>query len=302
MGRIEPFFWSPLILWTSSGFTVTALLFILFWLETGDAALLNLWFREFGAALLMLLPLSGAFTAAKVVSLFGPREPMRQSWYLLAAAGAVHALSNGVRHVLGQDTLLNPLRAFPSLRGWLPVMSEFGRLLGGILFPAVLILGLVLALRTYVRLGLLPRLKVFDFAALTGVAVLMACHFANAWRWLASPDVPLTPVLLLNLTVDPLYAALFVVAILLRRAKLSLRHGLIERCWTAYSWAIFLTCAGSLCVTLNAQGVLPTSWMWPTWLVWHPAAALFALGPAYQLETMETAMASATAARIRIRS
>lgn len=41
---------------------------------------------------------------------------------------------------------------------WMPALDEFGRLLGGVLFPAVLILGLALALRTYVCLGLPPRL------------------------------------------------------------------------------------------------------------------------------------------------
>ncbi len=302
MTRIEPTAWPPLILWTTAGFTATAILFIFYWLETGDAQPLNLWFREFGAFLLVAFPLSGAATGARVVSLFGQDEPMRQSWLLLATAAAIQAASNFVRHVLGHDILLNPLRPFPALQPWIPALSEFGRLLGGILFPGVLIAGLMLALRTYVRLGLLPKLRTFDFFALVVLSLLLACHLLNAIRWLGDPRVQPTPLLFLNLTIDPLYAALFVVAIFLRRAKLSLRHGLIERCWTAYSWAIFLTCGGSLAITLNAQGMLPDRWMWPTWVLWHPAAALFALGPAYQLETMEAAMASASTARLRIRS
>lgn len=300
--RIEPVPWTPLILWTAAGFTTSAGIFILYWLKTGDAQPLNVWFREFGALLLVAFPLSGAVTAARVVSLFGEREPMRQTWLLLAAAAAVQAASNFARHVLGQDILLNPLRLLSALHPYRPALDEFGRLLGGILFPAVVIAGLVLALRTYVRLGLLPRLKTWDFCALTALAGLTAFHLVNAIRWLSDPQVQITPMFLLNVAVDPLYAVLFVVAILLRRAKLSLRHGLIERCWTAYSWAVFLTCAGSLGVTLHQEGILPASWMWPTWLIWHPAAALFALGPAYQLETMETAMASAFTARLRIRS
>jgi hypothetical protein len=301
MKRLEPIAWPPLILSTAAGFTITGILFIFCWIETGDAQPLNLWFQEFGAFLLVAFPLSGAFTAARVVSLFGPEEPMRQSWLLLATAAAIQAASHFVRHILGRDILLNPLRPFPDLHSWMPALDEFGRLLGGVLFPAVLITGLVLALRTYLRLGLLPKLSTFDFLVLAVLAILLACHLLNAFRWLGDPRVRPTPLLFLNLTIDPLYAALFVVAIFLRRAKLSLRHGLIERCWTAYSWAIFLTCAGSLAITLNAQGALPDRWMWPTWVLWHPAAALFALGPAYQLETMEMAMASASIARLRLR-
>lgn len=299
--RLDPFTWSPVIGWTGSGFTVVAFLFTLFWLLTGDPVLLEPWFRHFGAILLVLFPMAGAVAGARVVSLFGPSEPMRQSWLFLATAAAVQAISNAVRHVLGRDMVLNPLTALRGSEPWMAALDEFGRLLGGVMFPAVLILGLALALRTYVRLGLLPRLKWFDFVALAATGLFLAHHLYNGFFWLGDPRVHLTPLLMLNLTVVPLHAVLFAVAILLRRAKLSLRHGLIERCWTAYAWASFLTCAGSLAITLNAQGLLPDRWMWPSWLLWHPAAALFALGPIYQLETMETALASATAARLRCR-
>lgn len=299
--RLDPFTWSPVIGWTGSGFTAVAFLFTLFWLLTDDPVLLEPWFRHFGAILLVLFPMAGAVAGARVVSLFGPLEPMRQSWLFLATAAAVQAISNAVRHVLGRDMVLNPLTALRGSETWMPALDEFGRLLGGVLFPAVLILGLALALRTYVRLGLLPRLKWFDFVALAATGLFLGHHLHNGFVWLGDPQVHLTPLLMLNLTVVPLHAVLFAVAILLRRAKLSLRHGLIERCWTAYAWASFLTCAGSLGITLNAQGLLPDKWMWTSWLLWHPAAALFALGPIYQLETMETALASATAARLRCR-
>ncbi|MGQ9919426.1 MAG: hypothetical protein ACUVS7_18670 [Bryobacteraceae bacterium] len=300
--RPEIFPWSPVISWTATGFTVAGLLFVVYWLETGDASPLNAWFREFGALLLALFPLAGTAAAGRVVSLFGSQEPMRQSWLWLGAASAVHAASNAIRHIFGKDILLNPLRSLPGIEEWLPALEQFGRLLGGILFPAVLIGGLGLALRTYIRLGLLPRLRRVDWLALTGIGLFFAYHAANAFRWLSDPGVRITPLVCLNLLVDPLYAVLFAMAILLRRAKLSLRKGLMERCWTAYCWAIFLTCAGSLALTLHEQGVLPSRWLWPTWLIWHPAAALFALGPVYQLETMETALASASAARLRCRS
>ena len=68
--------------------------------------------------------------------------------------------------------------------------------------------------------------------------------------------------------------------------------GLVASCWNSYVVAIFLTAFGDLGITLEAYGYIPGPLLPIAWLVWYPASAAFALGPAFLSEAVALATQS----------
>lgn len=263
---------------------------LLYWVVTGNAAVLRLCFQETGGPLLAVFAMIEAAAALRVWTLFNPGEPLRTGWFFLASAGAIHAVSVITRHLLGRDILLNPLRLLPSAHSLLPLLDEFGRVLGGTLLPLVLLSGIYSVLRVYRRLGLLRRLSPLDALPLAVAAGFLVFQLSELVRWLPLRQGRITPLWSIDWLTDPLFVLLFGAAIVLRRANVALRPGRLALCWTAYAAAIFLTCTGSLGTTLFQNGVLTHLTWSPFWLIWYPAAAAFALAPVCQLETMQSAL------------
>lgn len=258
------------------------------WLWGADS-LLDAWFKFVGGPFLCACAVIEAHAAFSVRSRYSAGEPMRAAWGLLAAAALVHLLSYLGMHIVGLDIAGNPIRQLPYSAAWMRQAQEFGRMLGGSLFPLLMVAGLGLVLRLYRRLGLMARLTLLDTALLTLPAAFVAFQFGQLARWVLSGQVRTSLMWSIDWATDPLYAILFLEAVLIRRANLPLRGGLLARCWSAYVAAIGLTTAGNLFLALLHGGYIPSQWMWPSWLVWHPAAALFALAPVFQLETIEHA-------------
>jgi len=284
---------SSAILLICALYVVAAAVCMLSWILTGSNDSIRICFQEIGGPLLAVFAMVETAAALRVWSLFQVGEPLRTGWFFLAAAGSVHTVSVIARHLLGRDILLNPLRVLPSASTLLPLFDEFGRALGGTLFPLVLLAGLFFVLRVYARLRLLTRLALFDYFPLAAAAALLAFEFTQFLHWLPLRRGHVTTLWSIGWATEPLFVLLFAAAVILRRANLALRHGRLARCWSAYATAIFLTCAGTLCEALF-QGGFISLWTWsPSWLIWCPAAAAFALGPVCQMETMHLALRSA---------
>jgi|GEM_PF-3104606 len=256
------------------------------WQYSGATFWLDFWFKELGGPLLVAYAVVEALAAAAIVRLFDPGEPMRTAWQLLRAAACVHAASAFFRHFLGKPVAANPLQLWHAPPAWLALCEEFGRVLGGTLYLAVLMAGLAAALRVYARLRLLPAPSAREWTVLCAAAGLLIYTLRLMAYWLGQPGTRTSALWWLGWVTDPLLGALLSQALLLRRAAAPLEGGLLARPWRAYFHATWLTCAGSLSVGLSAAGVLPAALAWPFWLIWHPAAALFALAPLFQLRAM----------------
>lgn len=264
---------------------------LLMWLLTRNQSIIRVCFQEVGGPLLAVFAMVEAAAALRVWTLFNPREPLRTGWFFLAAAGSVHSVSVITRHLLGRDIVLNPLRLLPSAGTLLPLLDDFGRVLGGTLLPLVLLAGIFCVLRVYRRLGLLTRLAPVDYLPLLAAAAFLLFQFSEFLRWLPAQG-RVTTLWSIDWATDPLFVLLFAAAIVLRRANVALRRGRLACCWTAYAVAIFLTCIGSLGIALF-QGLYISQQVWsPFWLIWYPAGAAFALAPICQMETMHLALRS----------
>lgn len=273
-----------------AAFSTIAAFLIAHWLATGETRWLDFWFKEIGGPLLAVFALAEAAGAAAAARWFSPGEPMGKVWRVLSAAGAVHAASMFVRHVLGAPIQANPLHQLAWEPQRMTLLQEFGRVLGGTLYFALLAAGLVLALRQHWKLRLIRSLSRFELAVLLAATGVFAYTLLAARFWLSQPEVRPNPLWWIGWVTDPLLALLFSASLLLGKSAGRLQGGLLARPWFAYFAASLLTCIGSLCVGLKQAGLVREAPLWPVWLLWHPASAAFALAPIYQLEAVQYAV------------
>jgi hypothetical protein len=195
------------------------------WQYSGATFWLDFWFKELGGPLLVAYAVVEALAAAAIVRLFDPGEPMRTAWQLLRAAACVHAASALFRHFLGKPVAANPLRLWHAPPGWLALCEEFGRVLGGTLYLAVLMAGLAAALRVYARLRLLPAPSAREWTVLCAAAGILVYTLRLIAYWLRQPGVQTSSLWWVGWLTDPLLGALLFLALLVRRAAAPLEGG-----------------------------------------------------------------------------
>jgi hypothetical protein len=88
---------------------------------------------------------------------------------------------------------------------------------------------------------------------------------------------------MISWTSDPLLIVLLLEAICVGLV-LDMGWGLIARCWGAFVDAIVFTALGNVWIWATWTGLVPRPVDAIGWFIWFPAAAAFALGPAYQVE------------------
>ncbi len=256
-----------LVLWTS-------------WQMGGAIHPLLLFFTYAGQGFLLLSAAAEAFLAGSIAHHFEPDEPMSRGWLLLMAAGAARFVGTLIAHTLPR---------------WRDVshsqfLTDFGLLLGGPVQLALLVAGLGVALGLHKRLGLLGKLTARDWLIL-GAGAGFAVHQVTEWQiWNPARRDELSLLAMLRWAEDPLLVALLAEALLLARTARQLGSGLLASCWRSYAWAGFLTAFGDLCLWAVSMGYLT----WPanslTWFIWFPAAAAFALAPAWQYAAVRRAL------------
>ncbi len=278
---------------TAAGMGVSCIVFLtgaltgtIIWLNGGTAFWVDLLFKQIGGPMLVAYAIVEMIAVSCVLQWFAPGEPMRGPWRLLFAAGTTHAVSMIFRHWLGEPIASNPLNVWPGAEAWMQVCREFGRVLGGTVYLGLLAAGLGAALRVHARLGLLRPPGAAGWAAFAAAGGLFAYTLRSLVYWLGVHGVRTSALWWLGWVTDPLLGLLLVLSMLLMRASAPLAGGLLGRPWRSYFWAVLLTCIGSLCVGLGDAGLVPALRLWPSWFVWHPAAALFALAPLWQLQAI----------------
>ncbi len=273
------------------GFTAAVLsvgvLASVIWMVTGNVGALRLFFDYPGAVCLIVLSVVelGLSLLARVQ--FSRGEPLRSVWSLISLGAAAHVLGGILSQVLGTSSGLNPFARNPA---WpQTAIRQWGLTIGGPLQMALLAASLALALKTYRRSGLLPRVRRIDWALIgvvAGFAVWQMYEVVLYYRPGKIANIHQT----VNVITDPLLSLLLVEAILIRRSVLNMGWGLIARCWSAFTAAIFLTSVGDIGLWLTANFELPMPLAASIWHIWSLVNASYALAPAYQLEACRRAV------------
>jgi GNAT superfamily N-acetyltransferase len=251
------------------------------WRMTGKLAALNFFFTVPSAILLVGLAAAQLWFCLAVCAEFSPGEPMLAAWRLIGLASFFDLAGS-----LGVQLLGSRISVFPKQVTFL--ISQTGYILQGPCRFILLAAGLFAVLRIYREAGFLGRLRLTDWA-LAGVFaaycvrealdLIAQFHKGKPFSWLEAARWP----------VDPTLCLLLAEALLLHRSVQRTGVGLIGRCWRMYSAGILLVLLGDAIVWAEAYGYLVWPWNSIGWYVWIPAAAAFALAPAYQLEAIKWA-------------
>jgi hypothetical protein len=288
-GRELPIGRSGLILAATLIYLVAGLAVFAVWQLTGNIVWLEQFFSLPSALFLIWLSGLQLWFSRQVCGEFSPGEPMLLAWKLISISALVDLAGTTAIQLLSGEKAWNPL-VYASWwsRPLGKAIFEAGHVLQGTCRFALLAAGLWCVLKLYRISGFLGRLRIVDWlllAAFAGYVVRegfdLAAAFQNGKRvnWGESLLWP----------VDPMLWLLFAEAMLLHRSVQRTGIGLIGRCWRTFSAGILLTLLGDLMIWAASYGYLPWPWSSLSWYVWMPAAASFALAPAYQLEAMRWA-------------
>lgn len=189
--------------------------------------------------------------------------PLRRAWFLIMLSAATHAVGG----LLGQ------------VPGTASQIHQAALLFSGPLQMALLAAGLLAALGVLRRLGFGVRPKATGWAV-AGIVILFTLTrpAGNA----------------ISLARSLLLCMLSVEALLLWLSAARMGRGLIAKCWRAFAAGIFVIGFGE--AALWAIGSYVPGWLAAAleWYVWFPAAAVFALAPAYCVAAVRRATGRAT--------
>src|SRR6202043_3817551 len=87
----------------------------------------------------------------------------------------------------------------------------------------------------------------------------------------------------------PLLVVLLFEAMLVKRFMSALGGGMITKCWTSITAAIFLTTLGNVGLWAAVDGLLQMPLLGTTWYIWLLSATAYALGPSWQIEAIQSA-------------
>jgi hypothetical protein len=224
-----------------------------------------------------------------VLRSFRPSDPLRPAWLLIALSAASRVACGLLVQVLGTAWLLNPLVWFGRADSALLDRIRWSALvLGGPLQMALLAAGLLAALRVLGRFGFCARPRIAGWALAAGVLLITLGRFGETAAALLAGRQP-DPQEVVALAGCPVLCVLLLEALLLWRSSARMGHGLIAKCWGAFAIGIFLSGFGEVAFWALSR------WnpAWPVaafgWYVWFPAAAAFALAPAYHVAAVRRA-------------
>lgn len=261
------------------------------WRLTSNAAWVEEFFQVPAALAMLWMTAVELWLCIRVFQQFVPGELMRSGWLWISLAAFCDVVGTVCMQVLAVRSSLNPLLRIPGAASGTALQSWFeaGNIVGGTMRFILLAAGLAYGLKVYRRAGFLGRLKLLDRVILAGFAAYMIAvlydvvvafrHAGKPFRWTEAAAWP----------IDPLLWLLLLEALLLYRSVQRMGRGWIGRCWMAFSVGIFLTATGDVGTWAFNYGYLPYPWNSIVWYLWLPAAAAFALAPAYQLEAIHHA-------------
>jgi hypothetical protein len=259
------------------------------WGITGNVRWVEFYFRVPGAFVLVFLSATSLILCRRVQREFSPAEPMYRAWYLIFISAACDLIGAIFVQFLSASQAYNPLAY---AHWWSPELAvslrQFGQVIGGSLRFAFLAAGLFQALRIYRKFGFLARLTIADWALLAAAGAYVLREAADLAYAIHNGKHPSTGEIL-GWPTDPLLWILLAESILLYRSVHQMGPGWIGRCWRAFSLGVSFIVLGNAALWATAYGFLPWPWSSIGWYLWLPAAAAFALAPAYQLDATHRA-------------
>lgn len=265
---------------------------------TGRTECVRIFFHGTGALLLIALATFEISLARMVLRQFSEGEPLRPAWFLIMLAGGCHLAGTVCGQVLGGDSLLNlpASGAGTWLENNATAISRFGLIVGGPLHVVLLAAGLFFLLRLCWESRIAVSVSSFDCSMLL---LAFAGAYAEVSSLAAGPRAgsALTAYDVLQVSRAPLLVILVVEAMLVKRCMSALGGGMVAKCWTAITAAVYLMTLANVGQWASASGLLPASLEVATWCIWFLSATAYALGPAWQIEAIQSACGEVGVAR-----
>jgi hypothetical protein len=255
----------------------------LLWMITGDAGWTINFFRYPSAWFLVFTCAVQLYLSHSVWKSFESGEPLELAWFLLTMAATVRFIGTSIsqlgRPIIEQYQWLDPI-----------VVRDMGIVLSSPLMFLLLGSGLAIVLKVYRQLGLLRTLGGIDYF-LIALSVLFCLHQAKeVIDWLPDLKRRFNVFAMLNWASDPLLSLLLVESIVLWRAGRHLAGGYIGHCYGAFAMAVMLTSLGNVGIWIEAWGYIAWPYRAVVWYIWIPAAACFAIAPAYMMQAIRSAL------------
>jgi hypothetical protein len=273
------------IIWVTCVHVSIGLATGLAYLMSGNETWIRVYFDYQGALFFFIFGGLEFFLAVLARRQFYADEPLRKAWSMILLASAVRWVGLLCANWLNIRSGANP--RFYFAQPWdtqtAASLRELGLLLGP-LHMLLLALGLGVVLRLYKRLGILAKLKPVDYVLLALVLGFTLRQGHQIYQLVAQQSDPPKLKAILTWFTDPLLSCLLVIAVVVRRAVVTMGWGLISKAWGAYTAAIFLTSLAHLGMWADRYGYIPWQVGAITWYIWFVVTAAYALGPAYQLQ------------------
>ena len=281
---------STLILLIAGAYLIAGILVFAGWRIAGRDGWIEDFFRVPGALLLVFFSGVGLYFSLRVWRAFDTGEPMRRAWQLITLSAAAHLTGTLLVQIFGAQSRLNPLTYAGEVRTLAPHWRNAGLVIDGTCRFAMLAAGLLLVLMIYRKAGFLGRLRASDWAILALFGAYVVREAVDVVVR-ARSGKPFSAADIFNLPVDPLLWVLLSQALRLFRSVQQMGFGWIGKCYGAFAAGIILVLLGDVAIWATNWGYLPWPWSAVGWYVWVPAAAAFAVAPAFQWEAMRSAEA-----------
>lgn len=258
------------------------------WTLTGNDVWIVDYFQVPAALAMVWLAVLGLWLSVRALQQFQSGEVLHRAWFYISLSALCDATGAISVQILGAKSALNPFVRLAGSGALFDDCLTAGHIVGGTLRFALLALGLWYAVQAYRRSGFLARLKPLDWLLLAAFALYLA-RVVYDLRVAFAAGKPFSWTEAAGWPVDPLLWLLLLEATRLYRSVERMGGGWIGRCWKAFSIGILLTALGDIGYWAYNYGFLPYPWNSITWYLWLPAAAAYALAPAYQLEAIHHA-------------
>jgi hypothetical protein len=275
------------IILATSVFLFTGLGSLLAWLRTGQVECAATFFRGPGALYLVFLAALQFSLCRIAVRQFSIGEALRPAWFLLMLSGGCHLVSAICVQILSVHSPLNPLTHSLSA-GTASDLYRFGLLVGGPLQMILMAGGLGWMLQLSRRNGMRPQFHLADSVPLA-IAGLLAYLQISGLVAATRAGNELTLYDLISAATGPLLILLLAEASLVRSCMSVAGGGMIARCWSSFAAAVFLAALSNLGLWLDAHGLLSAAPATMSRFVSYLAATAYALGPAWQIEAIQSA-------------